>query len=178
MNPLGIAQAGAGLLSGLFGGGSGYKKVSNFDKNQKEFFKQFMRQLQGMGGGYQQSLGILQDYLNPESELYREFEKPYLDEFQQKTVPGLAETFAGFGGGEGGALSSSGFGQALGAAGANLQTNLAQMKRQKQFEALQALLGQYNTMSGMGLGAQPYSYMEKGPNMLQSILGGFSGMKF
>lgn len=151
------------LSSFLFGSDDKFKKLKNFSPEQQQFFNQFMQQLMGMqggenGGGVNQGIDILQQYLNPESDIYKNFEKPYMQQFEQQTVPGLAEKFAGFGGGMGGGLSSSGFGQALSSAGSNLQTNLAQMKSQMQRSAIGDIFGQFNTMTGQGLGAQPFSY--------------------
>lgn len=153
-----------GLNDFLFGTSDKTTKLQNFDQNQQQFFGNFMKQLQQMqkgGGGVQEAMGLLQQYLNPQSDIYKNFEQPYMQQFEQQTVPGLAEKFAGFGGGMGGGMSSSGFGQALGAAGSNLQTNLAQMKSGMQQNAIGSLLGQYNQMSGMGLGAQPFSYQQQ-----------------
>lgn len=150
---------------------SGYKKVPNFDRNQQNIYNQWNQQasqLGGAGGGYQNAMQLLQDYLNPQSDVYKNFEKPYLQEFEQKTVPGLAEKFAGFGA-QGGGLSSSGFGQALGAAGANLQTDLASMKSQMQKQSISDIMNQYNKLTGGIMNAQPFSYMDQGPGMLSNL---------
>lgn len=173
-----LGQIGSSLLGGLTDQ-SGYKKVSNFDKTQKGIYKrlgQQTNQLGQQGGGYEQAIGILQQYLNPESDVYKNFEAPYRQEFEQQTVPGLAERFAGMGA-QGGALSSSGFGQALGAAGANLQTNLAQLKSGLQRQSIGDIINQYNKLSGGILSAQPFSYMDQGPGGLSNALSGFGGMK-
>ena len=91
-------------------------------------------------------------------------------------MPGLAERFAGFGANSG-ALSSSVFGQALGAAGANLQTNLAQMKSQMQRSSISDILNQYNQLANGVMGAQPFSYGEQGPGALSNIFSSFGGMQ-
>lgn len=180
-----LAGAASGIAGGLMGGGSGLRKVPTLTKEQKQLLNNQIQQalqLQGPGGGYQNAIGLLQQYLNPQSDVYQNFEQPYLDEFYQKIIPGIAERFAGYGGGQGGALSSSGFGQALSSAGANLQTNLAQMKSGMQRNAILDLLNQYNTLSGSSLSAQPFGYQDKGAGILPSALSGalsninFSGM--
>lgn len=177
-----LAQALASFGGGMMGGSKDkISKLSNFNPQQQNFFKQFMSQLQGLGGqggGFGQATGLLQDYLDPNSDVYSNFEQPYLNEFNQQTVPMLAERFAGMGGGlGGGGTASSGFGQALGAAGANLQTNLAGMKSQMQRQSINDLLGQYMGMAQMGMGAQPFSYMRQqgSPNPLALGLQGFGG---
>lgn len=177
-----LAQALASFGGGLLGGSKDkIKKLSNFAPGQEKFFNQFLSQLQGMGGqggGFNQATALLQDYLNPNSDIYSNFEQPYLNEFNQQTVPMLAERFAGLGGGLGaGGTASSGFGQALGAAGANLQTNLASMKSQMQRQSINDLLSQYMGMASLGLGAQPFSYLRQqgSPNNLGLGLQGFGG---
>lgn len=168
-------------LSSILGGltsEAGYKKVSNFDPIQKQLHAQRGRQalgLGGAGGGYQNAMGILQGYLDPESDQYQNFEAPYLQKFNQQVIPGLAERFAGFGA-QGGGLSSSGFGQALGAAGANLQTDLAAMKANMQRNSISDILNQYNQMTSGVMGAQPFSQVAQGPGTLSSIFSGIGGM--
>lgn len=147
-----------GLNDFLFGSGDKTKKVDNYNPGQNKFLDQFM-QLLSSGGqeGMQKAMGLLQQYLDPNSEVYKNFEQPYLNEFNNKTIPGIAERFAG-GGANGGALSSSGFGQALSTAGSDLQTNLAQMKSGLQMGAANSLMSNFQNMSQIGLGAQPYGY--------------------
>jgi len=165
------------ILSGLTDQ-SGYKKQSNFDKNQKNIYGQMNQQanqLGAQGGGYENAMGLLQDYLNPQSDVYKNFEAPYMQQFEQQTIPGIAEKFAGMGA-MGGGLSSSGFGQALGAAGANLQTDLASMKSQMQRQSIGDILGQYNKLTSGIMGAQPFTQEAQGPGTLSSIFGGLGGM--
>lgn len=169
----------------LFGSGDKMKKLDTMTPEQKKFLNQIISMLSGGQGGppgLQNALGGLQDWMNPESSVYKNFEKPYLEEFEQKTIPMLGEQFAGMGGGMGGALSSSGFGQALGAAGANLQTDLAQMKSDKQRQALQDYLNAFMSLTGQTLGAQPFGYQKQqgspgflaqaAPMILQAAMGG------
>lgn len=173
----------AGLSDFLFGTKDKLKKRSTMNPQQEQFLNSILGQLmqmQGQGGGYSNALGLLQDYLNPQSDIYQNFEKPYMQQFEQETVPMLAERFAGYGGGMGGGLSSSGFGQTLSAAGSNLQSQLAQLKSGVQQNAIQSLLGQYNTQSGLGLGVSPFAYQNKqgSSGFLAPFLGGFAGNYF
>jgi hypothetical protein len=145
----------------LFGEDARADKLPTMTRSQNQFLNQILSQLKGggLGQGYEQGLGLLQDYLNPQSDLYKNFEAPYLQQFEQQTLPGLAERFAGMGAmGQG--LSSSGFGQALGAAGSNLQTQLASLKSGMQRQSIGDILGQYNTQASLGLGQQPFAYMQ------------------
>jgi hypothetical protein len=133
-----------------------WSKVSNYDKGQQRTLRNTSNsQNQLARGGYQDAIGLLQDYLNPNSDVYSNFEKPYIQQFEQQTLPGIAERFAG-GNAMGGGLMTSGFGQSLGAAGANLQAQLAQMKQQYQRQSINDLLQQYNQLTNQSLGARPY----------------------
>lgn len=147
----------------MFGSGDKFKKMETMSPEKAQMFQQFMQMLSGMqgaGGGMQQSMKYFQDLMNPESDLYKNFEKPYLQEFEQQTIPGIAERFGGMGA-MGGALSSSGFGQALSSAGSNLQTNLAGMKSGMQQDAAKQLMNQFMQMMGLGLGTQEFAYGQK-----------------
>lgn len=133
-----------------------WNKVSNFTREQRGLLKSDIGQARDLQqGGYGDAMSLLQQYLNPQSDIYRNFEAPYRQEFEQQTIPGLAERFAGMGA-MGGGLSSSGFGQSLGAAGANLQAQLAQMKQQYQRQSINDLLGQYNQIANRGLSTRSF----------------------
>lgn len=67
-------------------------------------------------------------------EDFESFAAPFRREFNEQTVPGIAERFAGLGG-----LSSSGFQQSLGQAGAGLNEKLASLQsglKQQRFNSL------------------------------------------
>jgi hypothetical protein len=114
------------------------------------------------GGGIDQNptfksgQNYIQNLLSGSPESFEAFERPYKSQFEQEIVPGLAERFSGLG-----AQKSSGFQQALGAAGANLSERLASLRGQMQLGAL----GQ-----GLQYAQQPYSN-------LQNLLG-LSGMGY
>ena len=161
------------------------KKFEQFTPEQQQLFQRIM-QMTGEGSdldqGYGDSISQLQEYLDPSSAAYQRFAAPYMQQFEQETIPGIAERFAGQGA-MGGALSSSGFGQALSSAGSNLQTQLAGMKTDLQRQAMNDLMQQYGGMADKGLNAQPfgYSYQQGSPSTFQSMLqgyaqGGFPGM--
>jgi hypothetical protein len=137
------------------------KKIPTKTSGQTGMLDKSIQQWQNLaGGGYENAIGLLQGLLDPESEIYKNFEAPYLQEFYQKTIPGLSEQFAGFNG-MGGALQSSGFGQAIGAGQANLATNLAQMKSQLQQQAASGILGQYNQQFNQNINPDPFAYYQQ-----------------
>lgn len=156
---------------------SGYKKVSNYDPAQKRVYGQYEQALQGTPET-DQVMKLLRGYLDPNSEQYKDFEAPYMTQFNEQIVPGIAERFAGAGA-QGGALSSSGFGQALGGAGAQLQSNLAGMKENIRRQSISDILQQYQNKLGNYsnfLGQQPFSYMDQGPGMFSNMLTKLGGM--
>lgn len=158
--------AGGAVLGGLGGLFSGSKdKIKNLDAllpQQKDYLLNILNQLQGqdqgsIGGNYGMANDYLSQILSGSPEAFERFAAPYRTEFEQQTIPRLAERFAGLGGGlGGGALGSSGFGQALGGAGAQFQSNLAGLYAQLQQQAAQQAMGQYNTLSNLGLGTNAF----------------------
>jgi hypothetical protein len=164
---------GLGGLMGFFGQDKP-KKLDNWNKEQKALFSQMMQMLGpegGLGQGMQSGIDLQRQLMDPSSEAVRQFSDPYIREFEQQTVPGIAERFAGMGG-MGGGLSSSGFGQTLSSAGSNLQSQLAQLKAGLGQNAAQSLMNQYGSMAGGAMSAQPFSYMRPqesgGAGMMQA----------
>jgi hypothetical protein len=164
--PIGTAVGGLGGLlgGGLFGGKSKKEKMKKYptmNPQQEQLFSQLMEMLgpQGqLGQGYGGALSNLQEMLDPSEESFSRFSQPYMDQFEQQTIPGIAERFAKFGGGMGGGLSSSGFGQSLSSAGAGLQNQLAALKAQLQQQAGKDIMGQYQQMAGKGLNKDTFAY--------------------
>ena len=145
-----------GLGGSLMGNKNQLQKIPTKTKQQQSFQQGLLNQAMGMqqgGGGFQNAMNLLQGYLNPQSDVYKDFEAPYLQQFEQQIIPRLAEKFAGMGA-TSGALSSSGFGQALGGAGADLQAKLAGLKSGMQQQSIGQLLQQFNQLSNMGLADQ------------------------
>lgn len=152
-------------------GADDMKQVPTMTRGQTSLLSQLIKMLdpQGLLGKSQQgAINYQQQLMDPSSDAVNQFAQPYIDQFNQQTVPGLAERFAGMGA-MGGGLSSSGFGQSLSSAGGNLQNNLAALKAGLGQQAAQSLMGQYGGLLGVGLGAQPFGYQQKAP----SAFGGF-----
>jgi hypothetical protein len=153
--------------------------MSTFNKGQKELFD---RQTRGYAQGpeslyqdpvYQGGRNWLQDIFSSDPESFKKFAAPYMRQFNEQTIPGLAERFSGAG-----AQSSSAFQNALGQAGASLQENLAGLKTGLQFQSLQPGL-QYaqqpfeNQNSLLNMNTQrdkPMSFIQQ---FLMSLAGGF-----
>lgn len=136
----------------LFGEDPYLQKFETMSPEQKGLFGEQTGALQG---GYGQAMDVLRQFLDPSSQAYQSFADPYMREFEQQTIPGLAERFAGAGA-QGGALSSSGFGQALSSAGSNLQSNLVSMKTGLMRQSAGDIFGEYNR----ALGQQPFGYTQ------------------
>ena len=123
---------------------------------------QQLQQMQGQGGAYGGAQDYLSKILSNDPNAMAEFEAPYRNEFEQKTIPGLAERFAGLNP-MGGGLSSSGFGQAIGGAGAGLQAQLAGLHGALRQGAAGQAMGQFNQLANLGLGSRAFeNYMQPG----------------
>jgi len=149
-----------GFSEWLFGSEPKIKKKQAYTDQQMQFLNQLMGSL--MGGGKGNFLDYYQNLLGGEGGQgdFENFAAPYRQQFENETIPMLAERFAGAGGGMGGALSSSGFGQSLSSAGGNFNAQLAQL-----FASLrQNAAGQMSNLAGLGLGAQPYMFTQQGAN--------------
>lgn len=139
MTILSLLGGGASALGagGSLGGKPGeVQQLTQLTPEQEANFQQ----LQSMLGGSQE-LGF--DYINQilsgDPEALAKFEAPYKRQFEQETVPKIAEQFAGLG--SGGSLSSSGLQQSLGQAGKELSENLAALRGNLQQGALGSLQG-------------------------------------
>jgi hypothetical protein len=154
-----------GGLGGYFGANSGAKKDKNIQNSlqtpeQQNYLQNIFQQL-GLNGqtgqNYGLSQGYLQKMLSGDQGAYDQWAQPYNTQFQEQTLPGIAERFAGLGGGlGGGALGSSGFAQALGGAATQHSSNLAGLYAQLQQQAAQQAMGQYNTLGNLGLNTRGF----------------------
>lgn len=165
---------------------AGFQKLPTTTRQQSQFLKQLLGSLQGQSTNIQQSplfqqgSSFLQNLLSGSPEATAAFEAPYLRQFNEQTVPALAERFSGMGAG---AQSSSAFSQALGAAGAGLSENLASLRGQLQLGSLGQALGfaqqpisNLQGFSQLGLGTSTKAFA---PNQLpfwqQLLLGASQG---
>lgn len=151
----------------LLGSPDKLKKIPTGTQEQQGLHNNILQQAMGMsqaGGGYNQAQNYYNSLMQPGNDAFNNFAAPFMNQFQEQTLPGIAERFAGAG-----ALSSSGFGQALGGAGAGLQSQLAQLFAQLQSQAAGQQTNQYNQLATTGLNYQPFAYQQ------QQGSGGFLG---
>lgn len=155
----------ASALSSVIGGLTGSKgeKGSTYGKNQLGMIDQMLQHLSGIRGqsditqnqNYQQGQDWLQGMFN-DPQFFNQFEAPLQRQFQEETIPGLANRFASMG--SGGALGSTAFRNQLGREGSNLSTNIAALRGGMQQQAIPQL---------MGYAQQPASNFM---SMLQSVM--------
>ena len=176
--PWGAASGGVlGGLLGLLGGGEEdeLSQMQTGTPEQQALHNQILAQAMGMnqqGGGYQNAQNYYNSMFQPGNQAYENFSAPYMNQFNEQILPQIAERFAG-----GGALSSSGFGQALGGAGAGLQAQLAQLFASLQNQAAGSLTNQYNQLANTGLGHEQFAYKRKpgSAGFAAPFLSGLSG---
>jgi hypothetical protein len=115
-----------------------FEQVSRLRPTQEPLYQQLISSAQGPGAGG--AFGTAADYyrglLSNESPDINAFAAPELRRFNQQTIPGLAEQFAGMGSG---ALSSSGFRNAAVNAGADLSERLGAIRAQLRQQGAQGL---------------------------------------
>ena len=169
------------LLDFLFGSRDKLQKVPTMTPQQNQVLSQLLSQL-GLGGqgttgaNFQGANQYLSELLSGDENAYRQFEAPYMRQFNEQFIPSISERFAGAGGQgnpNSGALSSSAFGQSLGAANAGLQENLASLRAGLRGGAASQAQNQYNQQLGLGLGAQPFGYQTRqgSSGLIPSLLG-------
>jgi hypothetical protein len=133
MNPM-MMMAIPAILSAIGGlTGSKAKQGSTYTKGQRGTIDDILQSIKGMKGNQDitQNQGFQggQDWLNSlfnDQDFFNRFEAPAQRNFQENTVPDLANRFAAMG--SGGSLGSTGFRNQLAREGSNLQTNLAAMR--------------------------------------------------
>ena len=123
-------------LSTIIGGltGKGGEHGSTYSKKARGTLDQILEDLKEMKGGaqditqqpgYQQGNEWLMGLFN-NPEFFKSFEAPLQRQFEEETVPGLANRFASMG--SGGATGSTAFRNQLAREGSNLSTNIAALR--------------------------------------------------
>jgi len=113
-----------------------YKQLGTQSGQQQDLFAQL---LSGLGGAQGSGLEWLQKMLSGEEGAFEDYEAPYQRQFEQETMPGIAERFAGMG--TGGSQSSSAFNNSMAQAGGELSQNLAALRGGLQQNAMSLLQG-------------------------------------
>lgn len=150
----------------LFGSPEKHERVSTLGKDQEPLLQQLLASLQGRGagGGFGSSADYFYNILNDNPELMQQFMAPEMRRFNEQTIPGLAEQFAGMGSG---GLSSSGFRNAAVNAGTDLQERLGAIRAGLKQNAASGLsgLGQ----QGLGNYTQDVATQQGSPGLFSTI---------
>lgn len=168
-----------GILDFFFGKPDKFRTQSTLTPGQRgnlDQINQNLSDMQAPGGAYSGAMDFLKRLMSGDEEAFKAFEAPYLQKFNEQVLPGIAERFAGLNP-MGGALSSSGFAQALGGAGAQLQADLAALRANLQRDAASQTLGQYNNLANVGLGTRAFEskYQPGNYGLLGEAAGGITG---
>jgi hypothetical protein len=169
----------AGFSEWLFGSQDKLTKLPTGTKQQQGLHGNLISKAMGLPQG-EEGYGLANQYYNNllgenQGQAFDQFSQPYMQQFQEQILPQIAERFAGMG-----ALSSSGFGQALGGAASGLQGQLAQLFSQlqqqaagQQYDQYNNLGQQYGNLAQTGLGYQPFAYnkQEGSAGFLGPLLG-------
>lgn len=139
---------------------------STYSPGQQGGIEDILNMLKSMSGGggmdvtqnpmYQQGNDYMMSMFN-DPEFFKNMEAPMQRQFEEQTIPDLANRFASMG--SGGAMGSTGFRNQLGREGSNLHTNMAAMREQMKMGALPQMFQSAN---------QPFENMMK---MYQTALG-------
>lgn len=131
------------------------KKVDLLTKQQQGIQNQLLGNFGGQYGqglqgrpSFQAGEDFLTNLLRGGQGAFEQFDVPLQRQFQEETVPKIAERFSQFG-----AQNSSGFQNALLKAGSDLSTNLGALRGQMQLQALPQALGFAAAPGDQGLNA-------------------------
>jgi hypothetical protein len=137
-----------GLVSGLFSGGKEkHRQKSRLLPEQEKLYQQLQNALNGKGGGgaFGEAADYYRDLIDPNSQTAEAMFAPENRRFNEETIPGLAEQFAGMGSG---GLSSSGFRNSTVNAGTDLAERLGAIRANLKLQGAQGLAN----LGGIGLG--------------------------
>ncbi len=179
---MGLLSAVSGLVGGLTGEKG--KSGSTYNKNQLKGLDQVLNDVMGMRNqgqnditqnqNYQQGSGWLNDLFNDQN-FFDKFEAPMQRNFQENTIPDLANRFASMG--SGGSLGSTAFRNQANREGERLQENMAAMRGGMQQQGVGQSLqyGQQpvqNWMQMLQQAMQPTQNTYQGPS--QGFMGGLA----
>lgn len=150
-NPLAIGGGALlGGLSGLLGFGKSkpakIKEYNPYNANQTEMFDEL---IQGARAGNKNALEFLNNILSQDPETMKQFEQPYMNQFQTEILPNILERLN-----MGDNKYSSEVTNSATKAGGNLQAQLAKMRGDLGLQATQLLQG-YTDRAATRL-KQPY----------------------
>lgn len=140
-----------------------YEQRSTLRPEQQGLFDQMQSALQGKGAGgaFGQTADYYRGLMSDDSADFQAFAAPEQRRFNEETIPGLSEQFAGMGSG---GLSSSGFRNAAVSAGTDLSERLGSIRAQLRQQGAQGLqqLGQF----GLSPQFQENIYKQGQPGLL------------
>ncbi len=191
LNPM-MMMAIPALLTALGGlTGDKAKQGSTYNKGQRSAIDDILGSIKGMKGGsqdiqqqpgFQQGNDWLMSMFN-DPNFFNKFEAPLQRQFQEQTIPDLANRFASMG--SGGSLGSTGFRNQANREAGNLSTNIGALRGGMQQQAIPQLLGYAqqpfsNLMSLYNQALQPTQNQYKpaapgfGGNIGSSMFGGMA----
>jgi hypothetical protein len=112
-----------------------YEQVSNLTPSQMRLQREKEK---ASKGAFKQAANYYRGNLSQNPDDFQAFAAPDIRQFQEQTIPDLAEQFAGMGAGN---LSSSGFRNAAVGAGSDLSERLAYLRANLRSQAAQGLQG-------------------------------------
>lgn len=175
MDPASIMAA-ISAMSSLVGGLTGKKGEhgSTYNKGALNLIDQIQQQVSGMRNqgdvtqnqNYQTGQDWLQSMFS-DPDFFNKFQAPIQRNFEENTIPELANRFAGMG--SGGALGSTAFRNQLAREGSNLNTNLAALRGGMQQQAIPQLQSYsqqpfQNYLNLLGIGTTPTQNTYQGPS--------------
>jgi len=123
-----LASGGLGAMTGKPG-----EQKSSFNEGQQGGIDDILKAIKGMSGNeditQNQNYGQGQEWLHNlfnDPDFFKNFEAPLQRQFEEETIPGLANRFASMG--SGGSTGSTAFRNQLGREGSNLSTNIASLR--------------------------------------------------
>ncbi len=154
----------------FFGKPEQLKEYNPYNSQQQQGFSDILKQAMQ---GNQNALQYLNSLLSDEPEAYEDFERPFMDQFEQQTIPSILERFTGAG-----ARSSSALNQTLGQAGRQLSGDLATQRAGLKQNAM----SQLQNYSQMGFTPQKQPYVQGATQglfqQLAPAAGQFAGNSF
>ncbi len=160
------------MSSGNFftGRGGQWSQRSRLGPEQQDLYQQLQQSAMGRGGGgaFGQAGDYYRDLLGNDSQDFNAFAAPEMRRFNEQTIPGIAEQFAGMGAGN---LSSSGFRNAAVNAGTDLSERLGALRAQLRQSGAQGLM----QLGQQGLGDYNENIYTQGQPGFLDTIGGAAG---
>lgn len=176
----GLGRAFKGGRNFLFGSKGRMHEGDLFGSGQRDFFNQLLRMLQGENEGFSRNpldesaernaYGLLSD----DDSAYADYERPSMRQFNEQTVPGLAERFTS----EFGGTNNSGFRNAALREGSNLAERLRGQRASLQQSARQDLLSRGQGLRREALTPNKENIYQKGSQgALSDLLRAYIGSR-